>query len=116
MRISDWSSDVCSSDLIGAQCLDQGVVGVQRIFKNVIAPVYRALLFAFGQGRAGARGRIDTTDAGACGPDALGQIALRHQFQLDFSGSIQGIEYLRSGLARKKDGRASGGDTGGKAV
>jgi len=33
--------------------------------------------------------------------DSLGQITLRRQFQFDFAGMKQGIEYMRVSLARE---------------
>ena len=40
-------------------------------------------------------------DAGASRADALGQVALRHQFQLQLAGTVQAVEHLAVGLARK---------------
>src|SRR3546814_7585283 len=65
MRISDWSSDVCSSDLAGAQVPAQGIVitalelvaaehGDQRVVVHVSAHVH---VFEIGRKRGGALGR-----------------------------------------------------------
>src|SRR3546814_6920106 len=58
MRISDWSSDVCSSDLLGHGCspptLRRGSLGFQRL----IRPLHRGLRVRFevGEGTDGLDG------------------------------------------------------------
>ena len=52
--------------------------------------------------RAVAGGREEAADAGAGGADALGQVALRHQFELDLAGAVQRIEHMRIALPRER--------------
>src|SRR3546814_2881378 len=51
MRISDWSSDVCSSDLVGAQRGDDGLIALARPWALVqlalIATAFFALMQAY---------------------------------------------------------------------
>jgi hypothetical protein len=54
-----------------------------------------------GQLRAVARGAEEGTDAGARGADALGQVALGHQFEFELAAAVQAVEHLAVGLARK---------------
>ncbi len=48
-----------------------------------------------------AGGGEEAADAGAGGADALGQVALRDQLQLDFPGAVGRIEVPGVGLARE---------------
>ena len=45
-----------------------------------------------------ARGGEEAADAGAGGADALGEVALRHQLQLDLAPAVQPVEHLRAAL------------------
>jgi len=45
---------------------------------------------------------VKSADAGASGADALGQVALRHQFQFQLARAIQRVEDVGIGLARKR--------------
>jgi hypothetical protein len=54
-----------------------------------------------GQLGAVARGAEEGADAGAGGAHALGQVALRHQFELELAAAVQAVEHLAVGLARK---------------
>src|SRR3546814_18263955 len=51
MRISDWSSDVCSSDLVGAQRGDDGLIALARpaalVQFALIATAFFALMQAY---------------------------------------------------------------------
>src|SRR3546814_5616019 len=54
MRISDWSSDVCSSDLVERSCLWIDVPAsvfqsLNAIYIVLLAPVFAALWFALGK-------------------------------------------------------------------
>jgi hypothetical protein len=60
-----------------------------------------ARLLALGQQGAVAGRGEEAADAGAGGADALGQVALRSQFQLDLAGAVQRVEVMRIGLARE---------------
>ena len=82
--------------------LDQGDVGVDRKFQHVIAAVDAARLAVPSQKRAVAGWAVEGADAGAGGADALGEIALRHDLQLDLAGAIEPIEDPGIGLARER--------------
>src|SRR3546814_8697723 len=61
MRISDWSSDVCSSDLIGVAA-DQAVVLASRVWRDHLADAESASETTHVAGRnRGARARIGRT-------------------------------------------------------
>src|SRR3546814_1468176 len=83
-RISDWSSDVCSSDLIGGQ---------PRL-ENIALAAEDFFLFAFGDDRADARARIEADDARAAGAQPLGERALRIEFELEKAGQLLPLEFL----------------------
>src|SRR5690606_39930418 len=46
-------------------------------------------------------GRVEGADAGPGGADAFGQVALRHEFELDLTRPIQTIEYPGVALPRE---------------
>ena len=75
---------------------------MDRILEHVVAAVDHARLLAFGEQRAVAGRREERADAGAGGADALGEIALRHELELDLAGAVQRVEHVRIGLARKR--------------
>ena len=56
--------------------------------EHVHAAVDLARLLALGEVGAVAGRREEGADAGAGGADALGQVALRHQLELDLAGAI----------------------------
>src|SRR3546814_5188948 len=68
MRISDWSSDVCSSDLVETGCVHQGAPGVQVVIGAVTATVPAFLIVA-------ARIRAEQRAAGTQGGMQLRQHA-----------------------------------------
>src|SRR3546814_19167909 len=49
MRISDWSSDVCSSDLIGPVKLHRGNTDIQRHTRNAGYAAFLQQMFHFGK-------------------------------------------------------------------
>src|SRR3546814_7105987 len=53
MRISDWSSDVCSSDLAGAPVVSAELPETGERFEGVLPPVTRAPAFAIRKRAAG---------------------------------------------------------------
>src|SRR6266403_295010 len=71
------------------------VLGIQLAGRNDL--VYR------GDGQLGAvaRRRKEAANAGARRSDALSEVALRHQFELDLAGAKQAIEDLRVDLTRE---------------
>src|SRR3546814_15258113 len=76
MRISDWSSDVCSSDLFHQRCATKGVVvGVQRTDELVFVAADRtaaAGVEATGSGQGFGLLADDGADLGTAGqPEAL---------------------------------------------
>ncbi len=87
---------------IAAQCLDEGEVGTNREFEHVVPAFDAPRLLAFGERRAVTGRRIERADPGTCGVDALGQVALRYQLELELARSIQPVEHPRVGLAGKR--------------
>src|SRR3546814_6009840 len=80
MRISDWSSDVCSSDLVGGQQPDSlaahAAIG-QRVAGDVLGAQGRqelayagvaALLLGLGRGLEEGADRIEVAVGATCGP------------------------------------------------
>ena len=74
---------------------------MNRVFEHVMFAVDLARFLALGQfGAVGGRAK-KCADAGPRRADAFGQIALRHQLQLNLAAAVQAIEHLAVGLARK---------------
>ncbi len=82
--------------------LDQREIGVDGRLEHIHAAIDLARFLALGQVRAIARGREEAADAGAGGADALGQVALRHQFQLQLARAVQRVKDVGIGLARER--------------
>src|SRR5690606_1998989 len=51
---------------VGAQSLDERIVGMQGVFKHIVATVDATLLFTLGQRRAGSGWRIKASYARTC--------------------------------------------------
>ena len=106
MAVLDVTPDGLAVDQIAPtvalQRLDQREVGVDRRLQHVVAAVDQARLLALGQQRAVSGRREEAADAGAGGADALRQIPLRCQFQLDLAGTVQRVEVLGVSLARER--------------
>ena len=68
--------------------LDDGEVRLQSAFENICLAVEILVLLAFGDQRADARLGVEAGNARAAGADALGQRALRIEFQLQLLGEI----------------------------
>src|SRR5450755_588590 len=68
---------------VAALGLDEGVIGVQGRLEDVHAAADRSRFLALGELGAVAGRREEAADAGAGGADALGEIALRHELELD---------------------------------
>src|SRR6267154_2080665 len=79
--------------------LDEGDVGVDRRLEHVHAPSNLARLLAFAQVGAVTRWREKAADASTRRAVALGEVALRYQFELVRAGAVQAIEDLRIDLA-----------------
>ena len=60
-----------------------------------------ARFLAFGQFGAVGRGAEKSADARAGGADALGQVALRHQFEFKLAAAVQRVKHLAVGLPGK---------------
>src|SRR3546814_3541643 len=73
MRISDWSSDVCSSDLCGAQVLHH-LVGLQHVGANLVTPADIGLRVGLGLGRRLALLQFVLVEAGAQPGPSLGAV------------------------------------------
>src|SRR3546814_213440 len=98
MRISDWSSDVCSSDLVGAAALDGevgctgGVPGVDRLVAVAVGPQDR-------RPRSGLQGRTR--------PLELHRLLVAPAPAIPIAGRSQGI------MGAKRDKiRAASGESG----
>src|SRR4029079_5599871 len=73
---------------------DEREVGLQRHLQHEVTPVDDARLFPFGDDRSVAGRSEEAADAGAAGADALGEGALRHQFDLELAGEELPFELL----------------------
>ena len=73
---------------------DEREVGEQRLLEHVVTAVDLARLLALGDQRAVAGRREEAADAGAAGADALGERALRHQFDFELAGQELPLELL----------------------
>ncbi len=60
--------------------------------------VDQAGFLALGQLGTVGRWREKAANAGTRRADTFGQIALRHEFQFDFTGAIERVEYIRIAL------------------
>src|SRR3546814_3635811 len=95
MRISDWSSDVCSSDLLDARHLAVrriiGVIGAVAAFVDRVIGL--VALFGIGAGRVVGRGLDDRGQARARFGDMpfLGHIAARVIGPLDIIAFGEGL-------------------------
>ena len=87
---------------VAALGLDEGEVAVDRRLEHVHAAVDLARLLALGELGAVAGGGEEAADAGARGADALGEVALRHQLELDLAGAVEGVEVMAVDLARER--------------
>ena len=81
--------------------LDEREVGMNRAFQHVTTPVDQARLLALRQFGPKAGGREEPADAGPGGANALGQIALWHEFEFQRAGAVCPVEVPRIGLARE---------------
>src|SRR3546814_16132722 len=72
MRISDWSSDVCSSDLLTDRCGERLGGHVQREDGRYLRVLSRRLAQGRAALRAGSEGRPDQLLAGVRRPDGTG--------------------------------------------
>src|SRR3546814_18810339 len=76
MRISDWSSDVCSSDLIAAQSM------------GVNLAAYKTLAFAISAGFCGFAGALFAHRIGYLAPDAFGILLSIHLLLMVVVGGL----------------------------
>src|SRR4051812_20412028 len=70
---------------VAAVGLDQRDVGVDRMLEHVLPAIDLPRLLAFGEQRAVTGRAEERADACAGGANALGQVALRHQLELDLA-------------------------------
>ncbi len=87
---------------VGAVGADQGDVAADRVLEHVGAPVDLAGLLALGQRRADAGRAEERADPGAGRAHPLGEVALRHQLQLDPAGAVEAVEDPGVLLARER--------------
>src|SRR3546814_17702833 len=83
MRISDWSSDVCSSDL-----------GRQPGLQDIALAAEYLFLLALRHDRPDARPRVEAGDPRAARAQPLRQRALRIEFQFQGAGQLLAFELL----------------------
>ncbi|MDT4863847.1 hypothetical protein FQZ97_985710 [compost metagenome] len=98
--------------------IDQRIVDVDRRFEHVVAAVDLAGFLAFGQQGAIAGGGEETADAAAGGAQALSEVALGNNFQLDLAGAVQLLEHVGADHARvgaQNPPYAAGLEQGGEA-
>ena len=81
---------------------DQRDVAADRVLQHVVAAVDGAGLLALGQGRADAGGAEERADARARGAHPLGQVALRHDLEVDLARTVEPVEHIGVGLARER--------------
>ncbi len=91
---------------VAAVGLEQRQLGMDWHLQYVVLAVDLAGLLGrsvgvFRQFGTVAGGREECADAGAGGADALGQIALRYQFELQLAAAIQPVKNLAVGLTRE---------------
>ena len=79
---------------VGLPRLDQRHVGLQRGFHHVVLAVELARFLAFGDDRAVAGAGEERRDARAARAQALGQRALRIEFEFQFAGQVLALEFL----------------------
>jgi hypothetical protein len=97
------------AEAVGAGGADQRDVHLEAVFEDVVDAVDGADLLALRDRRTDAGARVEGPDAGAAGPQALHEGALRHQLDLDLTG-LDLLLGRGPGLAR------SGGERDDQAV
>src|SRR3546814_11185594 len=83
MRISDWSSDVCSSDL-----------GKNPALQYIFLPVEDFHFLALGNLGADSGLGIKSGNSGPTRAAPLSQRSLRAKFHFEFAGQILALEFL----------------------
>ncbi|VFS57331.1 Uncharacterised protein [Raoultella planticola] len=73
---------------------DQGKIGLDRVFEDVMTTIDFAALFTFSQRRAVAGRRKNRAQTGAGGLDSRREITLRDQFELHFAATIKIVKNL----------------------
>src|SRR3546814_7006171 len=99
MRISDWSSDVCSSDLLAA--VEDGLVHLLRMADHLLGLLLMQLLRAAVE-RIVAAGAQDEVGAAV----ALDEVAAAGRLQEVLPGESVGIDLLRVEIVVQQIGRA----------
>src|SRR6476619_5035326 len=88
--------------VVGAVRLDEGVVGADRQLEHVVPAVDLAHLLALGERGAVAGRGEERADAGPGRADALGEVALRHELELDLAGAVLRVELVAVVLPRER--------------
>src|SRR5690606_17669778 len=86
---------------VGREGAHEGVVGTDGVLQHVVASVDAPRLAPLGELGAVSGGRVEGADAGPGGADAFGQVALRHELELDLTRPIQTVEYPGVALPRE---------------
>ena len=87
---------------VGSMCFDERDVAADRVLEQVLAPVDGALLLALGERRPHAGGGVERADARARGTHPFGEIALRHQLELDLARAVEPVEHPGVRLPRER--------------
>src|SRR3546814_16288951 len=103
MRISDWSSDVCSSDLADVHDVGRDVAGAGGNFLHVLGDFAGGLALLFDGGGDGGGAGIDFADGAGDAPDRGHRLAGRLLHVADLQADL--ARSLRS--LRVEIGRAS---------
>src|SRR5262249_5691347 len=82
------------SPAVAAVGFDQREIGMNRVLEHIVAPADLACFLALGEQRSIGGRREDGADAGTCRADPLGEIALRHELELDLARAVEWVEYI----------------------
>src|SRR5699024_6822455 len=87
---------------VGRERADQRDVGLDGVLENIRASVDHALLFAVSERGSDSRGREESADAGTRRANALGEVALGYELELDLSRTVEAVEHPRIRLPRER--------------
>ena len=96
---------------VGLVRFDQGEVGSNRVLEHIVTPLDGSRLFSVGERGAVARRSEERPNPRARRADALGEVSLGHEFELDFSRVILLVEVPRVDLAGERANHFAHGST-----
>src|SRR5690606_21969754 len=79
---------------ISAFSLDQRQIAMYGRFQHVALAIDETCFLSLGEFRSVTGRSEEPTDARACCSEALGQVALWYEFELQFSAAIEAIEHV----------------------